>query len=162
MSAWADPVGIDRLANLADACPEPVPEDVPDVMYGVPGYLQVLHKHARDVMAPEHLETREKIWASQDSLEDQQSLSPWMTLEPSTDLQEWEGVLRNVMGCDDRACTRLREILQLQGPRGYAEGCRILAHLFKDKDKDPDNQNRDRSSWMKRGLQGGQGCPSTS
>ena len=41
-------------------------------------------------------------------------------------------------------------LVRKQGKRGYAEACKVLAHLIKDKDLDPEKPRSNSSQWLKR------------
>ena len=64
-----------------------------------------------------------------------QDLLDWMTLMALDDLQNWPKVILKDMECDDRYCQAFVSFVR-KGKRGYAEACRVLAHIIKDKGLD--------------------------
>ena len=65
-----------------------------------------------------------------------QDLPDWVTLMAPDDLKHWSKVILNDMKCDERSCQACVALVR-QGKRGYAEACKVLAHLIKGNDLDP-------------------------
>ena len=78
-----------------------------------------------------------------------QYLPGWMTLMAPDDLKTWSKVILNDMECEERSCQAFVALAR-KGKRGYAEACRVLAHLIKDKDLDPEKPRSSSSQWLKR------------
>ena len=53
------------------------------------------------------------------------------------------------MECDERSRPAFVALVT-KGKRGYAEACRVLAHLIKDKGLDPEKPRSSSSQWLKR------------
>ena len=92
-------------------------------------YLQFMRDHARLHIADDFLlDDREDIWEQEFCLE---YLPTWVTLEVPGDLRNWRSVLREDLQIDKRAMRSL-EALVREGPRGYHEAAKALAHCLKN------------------------------
>ena len=58
-------------------------------------------------------------------------------------------VILKDMECDERYCQACVALVR-KSNRCYAEACRVLAHLIKDKDLDPVKPRSSSSQWLKR------------
>ena len=145
---WSPKHGIASLTNLADLPPPPAP--APEGLElrdgaSVDEFIESLRAYAIEIVDPELLDDRQSLWTSEPkSFED---LEPWMTLRASDNLQEYREVLEDDAGVDDRSASAWVNLLS-KGPYGYAEGCRILFHLLKDKEYDPRGASRDPSAYL--------------
>lgn len=148
-NAWEDKHGIGRLAFLPALNPgappagpvPPAPEDDPH------GFLWHFRQHARASIDPELLQDRERLWTLETtSIEDRES---WLTLRPDLQLEIWKKILIEELDCDHRSTMAFVTLVR-KGHLGFLEGCRLLAHLFKDKDLDPSRPSPNASKWLKR------------
>ena len=85
---------------------------------------------------PELIKDRKVIWRQYVNCA--QDLRDWMTLMALDDLNNWSTVIVNEMNdmeCDERSCQACVALVR-KGKRGYAETCKVLSHLIKDRDLD--------------------------
>ena len=97
-------------------------------------FLAAFRAYAVDHVDPELLCGRKEVWDNEPA---PHGLYPsWLTLRPDPFMNHWRPVIKGPLGCDDRACQMFVRLLETGAPsHGYMEGCRILAHLMKDKKK---------------------------
>jgi len=147
---WDQRQHIERLAFLPALVPGPAPPGpVPHPEEEPEQFLMFFRQHARAFCDAELLDDRETIWQNEmGSLED---LPTWMTLTPDKELKVWKDILLDDLGVDGRALQPFVALVR-RGHHGNQEGCRILAHLLKDKDLSSQGHrtSNNASSWMHR------------
>ena len=131
-SPWSMVWGLDRLKSehlmVQHAFPEflrPSPDMSP-----MEGMRAALDQHG--IRRPD-VEDRKILWMQHQDLV--QECPSWLTLKPDQQLQCWEKVLVDDLDLDDFGTGGLVELIR-QGRLGYQEGCRIIAHLLKDREEE--------------------------
>ena len=121
---WEHRQGLERLQDLpAEQDAHPVPAE-PDV------FLEQMRDHAYDFVEHELLEDRLDLWQAEwATLEDAPG---WWTLQPPDDLRCWALVILQDLKVSSEAASHFVALVH-EGPDGFAEGLRIIAHLAKDK-----------------------------
>ena len=147
-SPWENTHGLKLFAYLPALIPGPVPPGYAGPYEDPEDFLHRFRAHAADALDPELLQDRQTLWDMETKgLEDCPS---WMTLKPDPELKIWASVLMEDLECDFRSVQTFVTLVR-KGSLGYHEGCRVLAHLFKDKDFDPSRPlSSDPSKWLKR------------
>jgi len=147
---WDQKQHIERLAFLSALVPGPVPPGpVPHPDEEPEQFIMFFRQHAEAYCDRELLDDRKDIWKNEmGSLED---LPTWMTLKPDPELKIWKDILLDDLGVDPRALQPFVALVR-RGHHGYQEGCRLLAHLLKDKDLSSQcyRTSSSASSWMHR------------
>ncbi len=137
--------GIQRLAGLDDA---PTPPWPPTLPYGkdltVEEWTEALRGRAVKEVPASVIRARQDRWDATEWAH----LEPWMTLEPSTDLQCWREVMQEI-GCDKSSCDALVNLVKQHGTQGMLECYRILSHTLKKNDiNNREHDRRDRSTLL--------------
>ncbi len=138
--------GIRRLAGLDDVPTPPCPPAT--VPYGKDltpeEWTEALRVRAVKEVPASVIRARQDRWDATEWAH----LEPWMTLEPSKDLQCWRPIMQE-MGCDKDSCDALVSLVEEHGAKGNLECYRIMSHLVKKKDlNNRDEDGKDRSTWL--------------
>ena len=137
---WESRQGLDRLQDLpAEHEDHPVPTD-PDV------FIDQMRDHAEQFIDGELLDERQDLWEKEWAT--LKHAPPWWTFQPPDDLRCWADVILKELKVSDVAAHHFVALVK-QGPEGFSEGLRVLAHLVKDKKQGPGDKVRDNASaWM--------------